>query len=150
MRERQAFRLVADDTLVDQMEFGVGALAQDRAGVKHLVARLEQRDVGTDGVDHAGRVIAQNLRLALGWGGALAHLVIDRIGRDRLHGHADVASSGLGLGDLEIDQRVPILDRKRLFVADGLHGLSPSDGVLACRPNCRSGSNLASTVNSGI
>ena len=150
LRERERFRLVADDALVDQMEFGVGALALDRARVKHLVARLEQRDIGPDRVDHAGRVIAQNLGLALGRGGALAHLVIDRIGRDRLHGDADVASLGLGFGGLEIDQRVLIFDRKRFFVADGLHGLSPSDGVFACRSNCRPGSHLASTANSGI
>ena len=55
------FGLLADDALVDQVEFRIGALAQDRAGVKHFVARLEQRDVGPDRIDHAGRVKAQNL-----------------------------------------------------------------------------------------
>ncbi|MGY4351167.1 hypothetical protein ACVWXM_007660 [Bradyrhizobium sp. GM7.3] len=129
LHERQALRLVANDALVDEVEFRIGTLAQDRAGVKYLVAWLEQRDVGTDGVDNAGRVIAQNLGLALGRGCALAHLVIDRIGRDRLHSHADITALGFGLGGLEIEQRVLILDRKRLPVADGLHGLSPSDSV---------------------
>ena len=122
LRERQRFRLAADDALVDQMEFRIGALAQDRAGVKHFVARLEQRDVGADGIDDAGGVIAQDLGFALRRGGALADLVVDRVGRDRLHGDADVAALRLGLGGLEIDQRVRVLDRKRFLVSDGLHG----------------------------
>ncbi len=105
------------------MEFRVRALAQDRAGVEDLITRLEQRHLGADRVDHTGRVKSQNLEFAFGRSGALAHLVVDRIGRDRLHGDTDVAALRLRLCGLEIDQRVLILDRKRLLVADGLHAL---------------------------
>jgi hypothetical protein len=62
------------------MELRIGALAQDRAGVEDFIAWLEQRDVGTDRIDDAGRVEAENLRFALGRSGALAHLVVDGIG----------------------------------------------------------------------
>ncbi len=148
LRERQRLRLAADDALVDQMKFRVGALAQDRAGVKHFVARLEQRDVGADGIDDAGGVIAQDLGLALGRGGALADLVVDRVGRDRLDGDPDVAALRFRLGGLEIDQRIRILDGERFFVSDGLHAVSPAC-LNGWPPNCRAGIKLASTVNSG-
>ena len=115
------FGLLADDPLVDQMKFRVGALAQDRAGVKHFVARLEQGHVGADGIDDAGGVIAQDLGLALGRGGALADLVVDRVGRDRLDGDPDVAALRFRLGGFEIDQRIRILDGERFSVSDGLH-----------------------------
>ncbi len=121
LRERQRLRLLADDALVDQMEFRIGALAQDRAGVKHFVARLEQRHVGADRIDHTGRVKTEDLGFALRRGGALAHLVIDRVGRDRLHGHADVAAFRLGLCGLEIDKGIRVLDGQRFLVSDGLH-----------------------------
>ena len=126
LRERQRLRLAADDALVDQVEFRIGALAQDRAGVEHLVARLEQRDVGTDRVDDAGGVIAEDLGFALRRRGALADLVVDRIGRDRLHGDADIAPLGLGLGGFEIDERIRVLDGQRFPVSDGFHAVSPA------------------------
>ena len=85
------------------MKFRIGALALDRAGVEHLVARLEQGDLGTDGINHAGRVIAEDLGFTLRRGDSLAHLVIDRIGRNRLHGHPDVAAFRLRFGGLEIE-----------------------------------------------
>ena len=122
LRERKRLRLAADDALIDQMKFRIGALALDRAGIEHLVAGLEQRDVGTDGIDDAGRVVAQNLGLAFRRRGALAHLVIDRIGGNRLHGDADVAARRFRFCGLEIDQCIGCLDRQRFFVSDGLHG----------------------------
>ncbi len=79
LREGQRLGLVADDPLIDQVKFRIGALAQDRAGVKHLVAGLEQRDVRADRVDHAGGVIAQNLGFTLGRSGALADLGVHGI-----------------------------------------------------------------------
>ena len=106
------FGLRADDALVDQVKFRVGALAQDRAGVEHFVARLEQRDIGADGIDNAGGVVAQDFGFALGRGGALADLVVDRVRRDRLHGDSDVTALRLRLGGLEIDQRIRVLDRE--------------------------------------
>ncbi len=143
LRERQALRLLADDALVDQVEFRIGALAQDRAGVKHLVARLEQRDVRTDRVDDAGRVVAEDLGLALGRGGALADLVVDRVGRDRLHGDADVAPLRFGLCGLEIDQRIRGLDGSDFRYPTAFMRAPPC--WLA--NNCRASVHFASTVN---
>ena len=63
-----------------------GDLDQDRAGIEDFVARFEESDIGADGIDDAGGVVAQDLGFALGRGGALADLVVDRIDRDRLPG----------------------------------------------------------------
>ena len=107
------------------MEFAVGAGPDDRARVPDLVARLEQRHVRPDGRHHAGRVIAEDLwRLAALRVGALAHLVVDRIDRDRLHLHQQVAALRRRLFDLDIEQRLGLIDRQRMLVADGAHRLS--------------------------
>ncbi len=112
---------MADDAFVDQMKFRIGALALDRAGIENLVAGLEKRHLGTDRIDDPGGVIAEDLGFALRRGGALAHLVIDRIGRNRFHRDADIAALRLRFGGLEIDQRFGGVDRKRFFVTDGFH-----------------------------
>src|ERR1700683_3705658 len=49
--------------VIEQVNLRVGALALDRAGIENLVARLEQADLPSDGIDHARGVIAQNLGL---------------------------------------------------------------------------------------
>ena len=121
LRERKTARFAPDDAFVDQMKFRIGALAQDRAGIEHFVAGLEQRHVRADRVHDAGGVIAEDLGLTLGRGGALAYLVIDWIGGNRLHRDADIAAFRLRLGGLEIEQRFGGIDRKRLLVADGFH-----------------------------
>ena len=69
-----ALRLAADDALVDQVEFRIGALPEDRAGVENLIARFEQRHLGSDRVDNAGRIVAQDLEFALGRRGGLRTL----------------------------------------------------------------------------
>jgi len=107
------------------MKLGIGALALDRAGVEDLVARLEQRDLGADGVHDSGRIVAQNLDLALRRLGALAHVVVSRVDRDRLHGNPDITAGRFRLSRLEIDQSVRGVDGKRFLVFDGLHGWSP-------------------------
>ena len=123
MRERKRLRLVADDALIYQVEFRIGALALDRSGVKYLIAWLEQRDIGPDGVDNAGRVVAQNFGLALGRAGALADLVVDGICGNSLHRDAEIAAARFGFGGLEIDQCIRGLDRQRFSVSDGFHAL---------------------------
>jgi len=52
-------------------------LSYDAAGI---VAGLEERDIGSDGVDDASGVVAQNLGFTFRRRGAFADLVIDRIG----------------------------------------------------------------------
>jgi hypothetical protein len=119
--KRQRLRLLADDAFIHQMKFRVGALAQDRAGIEHFIAGLEEGDIGADRIDDAGGVIPQNLGFALGRCGALAHLVIDRISRNRLDGDPEVATPRFRFCGLEIDQRVRGVYGKRLLVSDGLH-----------------------------
>ena len=121
LRERQCLRFAADDALIDQVKFRVGALPQDRARVENLIAGFEQRHVGANRIDHPGGIVAEDLGLALRGGSALAHLVIDRIGGDRLDGDADVAALRFHFGGLEIDQGVCGVDGERLLVSDGLH-----------------------------
>ena len=121
LRKRQRLRLGPDDPLIDQVKFRIGALALDRAGVENLITRLEQRHLGSDRIDDAGRVIAQNLEFTFGRSGALADLVIDGIGGDRLDGDADVLALRFGLGGLEIEQGFRSLDGQRFFISDGLH-----------------------------
>src|SRR5712664_2986480 len=112
------------------MKFRIGALALDRASIENLVAGLEQRHLGSDGIDDSGGVVAQDLGFALGRGGALADLVIDRIGGNRLHGDTDVAAFRFRFGGLEIDQRVRVVNSKCLFVSYSFHALSP---ICSCR-----------------
>ena len=59
--EAQRAGTVADDPLVDGLQLGVGALdGSTITGVPDLVAGLERRDLGTDRLDHPGRVEAEH------------------------------------------------------------------------------------------
>src|SRR6266404_9896161 len=125
------------------MKLRVGALALDRARIENLIANPKQRNIGTDGIHDTGSVEAQDFCLALGRRGALADLVIDRVCGNRLHGDADVANPGLRFSSLEIDQRVCIVNGKRLLVSDGFHARCLQ---VWCNPlwrNCRSSAILA-------
>ncbi len=106
-----------DDALVDQVIFGIGALALDQAGALELVSGLEQRDVGADRVDHAGGVEAEDLGLARRRRGAQTHLGVDEVHRDRLHRDADVASLRLRCCGFEIDQRIRRIDGEEVLIA---------------------------------
>src|ERR1700750_2166159 len=114
------------------MEFRVGSLALDRAGIKHLVTRLEQGDVGADRVDTAGGIIAEDFGFALGRGRAQAHLVINGIGGNRLYGDADVTAARRRFCGFEIDQGLGIVDRKRFFIPDSFHSRSLHQVAAGC------------------
>src|SRR5260370_41934798 len=114
------------------MKLGSVTRGLDRSGIEERVAGLEQRALGTDGVHDSGRIVTQNLNLALRRLGALAHLVVSRVGRDRLHGDPDVTAGRFGLGCLEIDESVRGVDLKRSLVSDGLHGWSFFASKLHC------------------
>src|ERR1700682_708748 len=116
------------------MKFRIGALALDRAGIENLITGLEQRHVGSDRVDDPGGIVSENLGFTFRGGGALAHLVVDLIGCNRLHGDPDIPPLRLGFWGFEIDQRVRLIDGKRLFVSDGFHarGLL-CDGAIVIR-----------------
>jgi hypothetical protein len=47
---------MANNAFINEVKFGVGALARDIASVKHFVANVEQRDVAADRFDNACRI----------------------------------------------------------------------------------------------
>src|SRR5436309_2792663 len=65
LAETHRFRLTADEALVDEVQLAIGARPVDRSGVEHLVARPEERDGGTDGLDYARGVETEDARLAV-------------------------------------------------------------------------------------
>ena len=116
------FGLAADDAFVDQVEFRIGAGADDGAGVEHFVAGLEQGYLRPDRIDHAGGVVAQHLgRLAGTWRARMRTLVstgltdtaLTATRRSRAAGHRGVGG--------EIDQAVRRGDRQGFEVADSFH-----------------------------
>ncbi|MNS96930.1 hypothetical protein D3C72_1312480 [compost metagenome] len=122
---------MADDALVDQLEFAVAARAVDGARVPDFVSDLEQGDVGADGGDDAGCIPAQHFRLAVFRRAVLAHLGVDGVDGNGLDGDEQVAPRGGGLGQLDVEQGVGIGDGQAVAVGDGFHGYSfgSSDGV---------------------
>lgn len=80
---------MARDTFVDYIQFAVRAGADDRAGIKHLVARLEHGDLIADDAHHARGVPAQHT--PHGHSRSLANLGVDRIDRYRAHLNQQVA-----------------------------------------------------------
>ena len=119
-------RLGSDDALVDQVILRIGALPVERAGVEHRVARLEQLGIRSRRLDDACGVPAQHPPLAGRRLGPHAHLGVDRVHRYGLHLHKQVATGWRRLGQLDVDQRPVIGDRKRLLITDGLHGSAPA------------------------
>ncbi len=110
LRPVERFRLVADDPLVHQVQFGVGALAGHVAGVEDGVARLEQARLRTDGGHGAAGVVAQDGPLARFRLGSFAHLGVDRVHRNRLHLHQDIAAGGDWFRQGDVDQGGFVVD----------------------------------------
>ncbi len=147
--EAKAFRLQADDALIHQMIFGIGARPHQRAGIEHLVARLEEGDVRTHRLDHPGGVPAEDHRRIRRALPAHAHLGVHRIDRDRLHIDQQVARAGRGLGGLEVEQRLLLGDGQRSDIADGFHGTGlrrPMARVAAFPPNVGRRGNFRKTA----
>src|SRR5258708_20336697 len=61
LRERQRLGFAADDPLVDQVKFRIGALALDRAGVEHLVAGLERSEEHTSELQSPDHLVCRLL-----------------------------------------------------------------------------------------
>ena len=120
--EAEALRFVAGNTLVDEMQFGIGARPVQIAGVEHRIARPEQGDLRSHRLDDAGGVPAEDDRRLVRTGAAHAHLGVHRIDRDCLHAHQQVARTRHRGGGVEIEERAFLGDGQRLDVADGFHG----------------------------
>ncbi|MCY1239337.1 hypothetical protein D9M72_521280 [compost metagenome] len=101
----ERLRFSADNALVDQVKFGVGAGAIDGARIEDLVARLEEGRVRPDGADDAGGIPAEHLPLTRFGRRRPADLGVDRIDRDRLDLDEDVPALGLRAWQVDIDQR---------------------------------------------
>src|SRR5690606_17100033 len=139
LRELQRLRLVSDDARVDPLVFGVAARAGDVAGVVDLVARLETGDLVADGFDHAGRVEPQHFRRRFDLRLRRAHLGVDRIDRYRLDPHQQVVPGGRGrLRQLDVEQRLWIVDRQVAGEGDGFHADSCATGWTATGAGLRS------------
>ena len=100
--------LVSGEALIDEMEFAVGAGAEDGSGVEDFVAGLEEGDLGADGLDDAGAIEAENLGLRFGSLDAHADFDVDGIDGDGADGDEEIARAGGGLGEFEVEERVGI------------------------------------------
>ncbi len=137
-----------DDPLVHGVVLGVGTRAVDRPGVVDLVPDLEQLDLGAHRDHRAGGVPAEHLPVALRID-VLAHLVVDRVQRHRLHPDQQVPRTGLGNRQLHVLQAVRVLDGQARAVGHGTHRrgdlVLAHHGVLRCgvsswvRPPVRAG-----------
>jgi hypothetical protein len=107
------------------VQLAVGARPRDRAGVPDAVAGPETGDVGADALDDADGVPAQHLGLAGRRRDIAAHLGVDRVDRDGLDAHEQVARAGLRGGHLEILEGARLVHGQVLAVSDGFHGRTP-------------------------
>ena len=92
----QASGHMADDALINCVQFAVAARAYQGTGVVHLVAGLEQRHVTADRLDHTRHVPTQHLGGAIFRGDVLAHLGVHRVDRDGFDFHQQVTGAGHG------------------------------------------------------
>ena len=95
---------MADDTLIDHMQFAVAARAGDGASVENLVASLEQRHLAANCLDHAGHVPAQHFRGPVFRRHILPHLGVDRVDRNGFDLHQQVARAGYWLRQIDVFQ----------------------------------------------
>ena len=120
---------MTDDAFIHQMQFGIGAGTDQRSGIKHLVARLEQRHLRPGGAHDPGGIPADHFpRAALGRGAA-ADLVIDRVHRHRPDLDQQIAPFGPGVRQVDVDQRCGFGNGAGDLVSNSFHGMSP-----ACMP----------------
>ena len=116
-------RFMTQDRWVDLSQKPNPGIKENKATLDYF--RKPSKYIRTDGIDNARGVVTQDLGFTFGRSGALAYLVIDRIGGNRLHGDTEVAPPGFRFCGLEIDQGIRSIDRKRLSVSDGFHACCP-------------------------
>ena len=111
---------MADDAVIDQMEFGVGAGPVRHAGVKHFVADREILRLRADGADDAGGIEAQHARLAQRLA-AQTDFRVDRIDGNGFDFHQQVVMARYRNRELEIEERFEVGDRLGMGKGDGFH-----------------------------
>ena len=114
------------ESLVDEVELGIGSLPGERAGVVDRVAGLEQRRLRPGGDDRPGRVEAEHLPRARLGPRPLADLGVDGVHRDGMDLDQHVAPvRRRRVGQLDVDERFGVGRGQRTLVADGAHGSPP-------------------------
>ena len=112
---------MADDAFIDAVELGIRPGPPQRSGVEHGIPGSKQSGLFADRLDDSDRVVAEDVRLALGRGDAGADLCVDGVHRDGLHPDEQIAQTGRRGWQVEIDQRHFVLDRQGCVKTDGLH-----------------------------
>ncbi|MNJ47899.1 hypothetical protein D3C77_430740 [compost metagenome] len=121
----QALGHMADDALIDDMQFAVAPGTGNGAGVEHLVAWLEQGDITAHRLDHTGHIPAQHLggtRIRLH---VLAHLGIHRVHRDGADLYQQVPRTWLGGRQFDVLQGGRVGDGQGVVVGNGFHDCRP-------------------------
>ncbi|MCY1444314.1 hypothetical protein D9M71_607790 [compost metagenome] len=116
---------VADDALIDDVQFAVAPGTGDRAGVVHLVAWLEQADVTAHCLDDTGDIPAQYLGCARLRLGVLAHLGIHRVYRNGTDLYQQVPRTRLGGRQLDVLQGGRVGDGQGVIVGNSFHDGRP-------------------------
>ena len=115
------------------MQLGIGAGAVHHAGVEDLIARAEQLRLRPDRADHAGAIEAEHAGRGPGIDAA-ALLGIDRVDRNGTDFDQQFAPLRRGRRrQVKLDQRVLGLDRQRLGIGDGFHGIPQPPSRVAVR-----------------
>ena len=122
---RQGRRLTADDPLIDKMKLRIGARAGDVARIVHLISRLEERHIRTDGFDHAGCIIADDAWCLFHLVFGCAYLCVHRIDGNSLDVHQNISAFGLWFFNVEIEKRTLVLNGQIVCESDGFHRSSP-------------------------
>jgi hypothetical protein len=118
--EGKLLRHAPDDALVHEVQLAVRARSLVAAGVVHLVAGLEELNLLSHRLHHARGVVAEDLQLA-GLQPRHAALGVHGIDRDRLHLDQQVAALRPRGIDLDVDERLRVLDGQGFVVAYGFH-----------------------------
>ncbi len=143
-RQRQRCRIAkvecrgfaTHNAFIDQVQFGIGPRAIDIAGIKDLIARSKQRDLGADRTDNAGGVKPEDSMAALGFR-QRAYLDVDRVDRYSLDLHQQIAGFGRRLGEFDILQRKFVVYGETFLISYSSHLVYPflSGDVLPQTPS---------------
>jgi hypothetical protein len=117
---RERLRSRTDDPLVDELQLGVRARAEDRPGIEHPVAGPEQRHRVPCPDDSSHGIEAKDAEAALGRR-IVPKLGVDRIDGDRLDPHQQVMPERHRIGQLAPDQGIRAITGAGRGVADRLH-----------------------------
>ena len=122
-RKGQRLRLAPHDAFVDELQLRIAARAVHDPGVEDLLAGAEQRAGRAHRAHDARGIEAEDPRGVLRFLGPAA-LGVDRVHRDGAHLDEHVVPSGRGRRrDIEVEQRLRVVNLVAFREADGLHGI---------------------------